>query len=183
LKDKLFEPWFRILFIGRDWKRKGGDIVLKSCAIAANRGVPIHLDFVGLNVIPEQLPDYATNHGLLLRSNPIQWAKLEQLLMQAHFVFVPSRADASPSTFCEAAAYGVPSLSSNVGGIPNIVREETGFSLPIESEPADYAQRIEACYGDRKQYVALGRSARRYYDQKFTWDAYGEGLINILQKL
>jgi glycosyltransferase involved in cell wall biosynthesis len=175
---------FRILFIGRDWKRKGGDIVLKACAIAAKRGVPIHLDLVGLDAIPAQLPDYAINHGLLLKSNPTHAVKVEQLLMQAHLVFVPSRAEAFGITFCEAAAYGVPSLSSNVGGIPTIVRENvTGFSLPVESEPERYAQHIEICFADLKQYVALGRSARRHYDRVLTWDAYGEGLASILQKV
>jgi glycosyltransferase involved in cell wall biosynthesis len=183
LDCKVFEP-FRILFIGRDWKRKGGDTVLKACAIAAKRGVPIKLDLVGLDIIPEALPDYATNHGLLLKSNSIQRAKLEGLLMQTHLVFVPSRAEAFGMTFCEAAAYGVPSLSSNVGGIPTIVHENlTGFSLPVESEPEAYAQRIEACFADRRRYVALGRSARRYYDQTLTWDVYGEKLLTILQKL
>lgn len=183
LDSKVFEP-FRILFIGRDWHRKGGEIVLKACAIAAKRRVPIQLDLVGLDVIPEALPDFATNHGLLLKSNPVQRAKFELLLMQTHLVFVPSRAEAFGMTFCEAAAYGVPSLSSNVGGIPTIVRENvTGFSLPVESEPEAYAQRIEACFADRQRYVALGRSARRYYDQTLTWDIYGEKLLNILQKL
>ena len=183
LESKVFEP-FRILFIGRDWKRKGGDTVLKACAIAAKRGVPIQLDLVGLEIIPESLPDYATNHGLLLKSDSIQRAKFEHLLMQTHLVFVPSRAEAFGMTFCEAAAYGVPSLSSNVGGIPTIVRENiTGFSLPAESEPEAYAQRIEAYFADRRRYVALGRSARRYYDQTLTWDVYGEKLLNILKKL
>ena len=182
LECKSFEL-FRILFIGRDWKRKGGDIVLRACAIAARRGVPVHLDLVGLNVIPDKLPDYATNHGLLLKSNPAQRAQIERLLMQAHLVFVPSRAEAYGITFCEAAAYGVPSLSSNVGGIPTIVRENlTGFSLPVESSPETYAQRIEACFADRERHVALGRSARRYYDRALTWDAYGERLVGILQR-
>jgi glycosyltransferase involved in cell wall biosynthesis len=103
--------------------------------------------------------------------------------MAAHLVFVPSRAEAFGITFCEAAAYGVPSLTSDVGGIPTIVREGlTGFSLPAESAPEAYADRIVTCYGDRDRYVELGRSARRYYDRALTWDAYGKGLVGILQQ-
>lgn len=182
LERKTFDP-FRILFIGRDWKRKGGDIVLKACAIAAKRGVPLHLDLVGLGEVPEKLPDYAVNHGLLLKSNPEHRARIEQLLVQSHLVFVPSRAEAYGMTFCEAAAYGVPSLTSDVGGIPTIVREDlTGFSLPAASDPDAYARRIEACFADRDRHIALGRAARRFYDQTLNWDAFGEGLIDILRK-
>ncbi len=180
---RSFEP-FRILFIGRDWKRKGGDIVVAACSSARAQGVPVQLDLVGLDAVPQALPEYATNHGLLRKSNPSQRAQLEQLLKQAHLMFVPSRAEAYGMTFCEAAAYGIPSLTSDVGGIPTIVREgETGFSLPAGSSAADYARVIERCFSDRDQYRALAIASRRAYDKTLNWDAFGERLIAVLRGL
>jgi glycosyltransferase involved in cell wall biosynthesis len=181
IERKSFET-FHILFIGRDWPRKGGDIVLKACRSAVAQGVPLHLDIVGLDSVPEPLPAYATNHGLLRKNDPVQRTRLELLLMQAHLMFVPSRAEAYGMTFCEAAAYGVPSLTSDVGGIPTIVQENvTGYSLPASSPPEAYADVIATCVADRERYIALAKAARRHYDEALNWDVFGDRLTEIMR--
>jgi glycosyltransferase involved in cell wall biosynthesis len=175
---------FRILFIGRDWKRKGGDTVLAACRIAQARGVPLQLDFVGLDEIPEALPEFAINHGLLKKSDPVKREKFESLLRAAHLVFVPSRAECYGMTFCEAAAYGVPSLTTDVGGIPTIVRRGvTGFSLPAASPASAYADAIEQCHADPAAYQALALSSRRTYDAELNWDAFGARLVEVLEQV
>jgi glycosyltransferase involved in cell wall biosynthesis len=180
---KGFDP-FRLLFIGRDWLRKGGDIVVAAADIARERGVPVRLDLVGLDAVPQELPDYATNHGLLLKSDRAMRDRLEDLLLQAHLVFVPSRAENYGITFCEAAAYGVPSLSSDAGGIPTIVRDGvSGYSLPSGSPPAAYARAIEECHADRDRYRSLARASRSLYDETLNWEAFGDRLMRVLEKL
>src|SRR3546814_548442 len=53
----------RVLFIGRDWKRKGGETVLRACEILRRHKVKLRLDVVGIPACPVALPQYATNHG------------------------------------------------------------------------------------------------------------------------
>lgn len=180
IEGSKFEP-FRILFIGRDWKRKGGDIVLRTCEMVQRDRIPLRLDLVGLDDVPEPLPTYAVNHGVLEKNNDEKNDRLQELLMQAHLLFVPSRAENYGMAFCEAAAYGVPSLSTDIGGIPTVVRTgETGFSLPADSPPEAYAQAIHECISHPKRYAELAWSARRFYDSALNWDAFGEKLIAIL---
>jgi glycosyltransferase involved in cell wall biosynthesis len=64
---------------------------------------------------------YARLHGRLDKRNSAQRRRLEDLLRHAHVLLVPSRAESCGTVFAEAAAFGVPSLTTAVGGIPTAV--------------------------------------------------------------
>jgi glycosyltransferase involved in cell wall biosynthesis len=171
----------RIMFSGRDWKRKGGDIVLHACEIARQQGVRLTLDLVGPDTAPQPLPDFARIHGLLLKSDLHQRQRLEALLTQTDLLFMPSRAENYGIALCEAAAYGIPSLSSAVGGIPTIVQADvSGYALPADSPPEAYAAIIRDWAADRERYRALCRSTRRFYNESLSWDKFGDNLMKIL---
>lgn len=177
---RTLEP-LRILFVGRDWKRKGGDIVLAACDIAYRHGLRLTLDLVGPDAIPQALPAFARSHGPLLKSNPQQRRRFEALLAKSDLLFMPSRVENYGIALCEAAAYGIPSLSSAVGGIPTVVRTGvSGYVLSPESPPEAYAGVLRDCVRDRGAYVALSRSARRFYEEQLTWDRFGENFMNIV---
>ena len=180
IERRQFDP-LRILFLGRDWWRKGGDVVLDACGIAARNGVRLRLDIVGIDQPPDPLPDFAISHGNLLKSDPVQRRQLEELLQRAHLLFVPSRAENYGIAFSEAAAFGVPSLSCAVGGIPTVVRSGiSGIMLPAGSPPEAFARTIQDCIADRSRYNALAWSARCFHDRRLSWDVFGEQLIGIL---
>ena len=52
----------------------------------------------------------------------------------------PTRADCTPIALCEAAAYGIPVVAADVGGISSIVTPNTGRLMPATSTPEDYAE-------------------------------------------
>ncbi len=58
-------------------------------------------------------------------------ADVRELLAVSDVFVMPSLSEASPVALMEAAFCGVPSVATNVGGIPEIVREgETGLHVP-----------------------------------------------------
>ncbi len=171
----------RILFVGIDWMRKGGDVVLAACEIARRQGVHLTLDLVGPESIPQDLPVFARSHGRLLKSDPAQRARFEALLAESDLLFMPSRVENYGIVFCEAAAYGIPSLTSAIGGIPTAVRDGvSGYVLPPESAPEAYAAVLQSCAQDPERHIALSRSARRFHDEELAWDRFGENLMAIL---
>lgn len=175
---------FRVLFIGKEYWRKGADIVLSACDIAVRNGVRLQLDLVGLEDVKDELPPFATDHGNLTKRDPLQRSKLENLLMQASLLFVPSRAEAYGIVFCEAACHGVPSLTSSVGGIPSVVQDGvSGILLPQDSNPEIFADVLQKLASDRTMIETLSHSARAHYDQNLSWDVFGDGLADILRKV
>ena len=54
-------------------------------------------------------------------------------------MFMPTRADCTPISFCEAASYGLPVISTDTGGVAAVVEPgETGILLPLNASAEQY---------------------------------------------
>lgn len=172
----------RLLFVGREWERKGADTVLAACSHLHAAGYAVSLDLVGIDAPPVALPDWAHNHGLLDKRNSEQRAHLQTLYANSHFFFVPSQAENYGMAFCEAAAHGLPSLATAVGGIPTIVRHgKTGYTLPPQAPASEWAALLAQAIDDPDAYRAMARASRADYDARLNWDAFGARVYDILQ--
>jgi len=174
----------RLLFIGLDWERKGGDIVLETAAILHDRGFACYFDLVGA------VPDVAvsapnvTLHGLLKKSDPAQFEKLLGLLRSASVLFLPTRQDCTPMVFAEANALGVPALASDVGGVSGVIAHgENGLLLSGDATAADFADAIITLWEDRPRYLAMRKTARAAYDERLNWSAWAKRMAEMIDQL
>lgn len=175
----------RLLFIGGEWERKGGDVVLEAAAMLRARGVPVVLDLVGAippGALPEGLP--VTVHGRLGKGSPEQLEKLLGLYRDSAFLYLPTRQDCTPMVFAEANAYGTPGVTRDTGGVASVVRHgENGLVLPGEASAADFAHAIEQCWRDRAGYAALRASSRATYENRLNWDVWAREIVAIIRRL
>lgn len=164
----------RLLFVGKSWTRKGGDIVVATARQLISRGLPVQLDIVSAEMPPElALLPWITNHGYLNPNLPASAGALSGLFQAAHFLFIPSRAEAFGLAFAEASAFGVPSVATDTGGIPSAVTPGVnGFILPLAAGAADYADRIAATFANRGEYLALCRGAFAEFERRLNWRAF-----------
>ena len=168
---RAFRP-LQIIFVGVEWQRKGGPVMMEACRILRERGVDISLLIIGCEpALP--LPHWVTVVPKLDKRVPEQAAEYDAYLRRAHLLFLPSRVEAYGHVFCEAAAYGVPAVATDVGGIPTIVQHDvTGLCLPLDSPPTDFADAIGVLVADPARYRRLSRAARDRYEQKLNWRAF-----------
>jgi len=172
----------RLLFVGREWVRKGADLVLAAATQLRASGIAVELDLVGVERPPHPLPDWVRNHGLLDKRDPAQRARLPELFARAHFFFVPSQAENYGMVFCEAAAYGLPSLTTNVGGIPTIVQHGlTGYTLPPDTAPHEWASVLARVVDDPAAYRAMAHASHADYRARLNWNSFGTRLHEILE--
>lgn len=170
----------RLLFLGREWQRKGGDIVLATLAELQRRQVPAQLTIVGTTP-PTRLPAQVTVIPFLDKTDPSGASRFDRLLARSQFLFVPSRAEAFGQVFCEAAAYGLPVLSTAVGGIPSIVESgATGFLLSPAAPPAAYADAVAGAMQQPAILARMGAEARRRYRGRLSWEAFAAALEPVL---
>ena len=104
-----------LLFVGRDWQAKGGPLALAVLTGLRARGLPAHLTIIGC--VPEGVEAGADVkiYPQLDKSKPDDKAMFETAFKQAHFLINPSF-ESFGFAFCEASAYGLPSLAFRVGG-------------------------------------------------------------------
>lgn len=172
----------RVLFIGREWRRKGLAKVVETCQWIVAQGVWVQLDVVGAEGYRGPRPPFAHFHGFLSKAVAEQRAVLERLLMEAHFFMVPSTAENFGMAFCEAAAYGLPMVSSDVGGIPSIVVEGvTGFCRRATASPQAFGAPMLELFSDRARYEAMAMRCRAEYEGRLNWHAFGNRLVEILR--
>lgn len=174
----------RLLFVGREWERKGGDIVVETALTLAAHGFRVRLDIVGTDV-PAQYRKHSfiVSHGLLSYSKPEQLVQLRRLFEGATFLFVPSRAEAFGMVYCEANAFGLPCIAAATGGITGIIRDGiNGYGLPIDAGPKEYAVAIAAAVEDSDRYRALALTSFREFKERLNWDVFCERYLSLVNE-
>lgn len=117
----------------------------------------------------QRVADEVKNHSL--ENNVILngfTPKTGYLIANAKALVVPSQAHESFGlTIVEAMAYGIPVVTTDVGGMPEVLADtEAGFVCPRKDFIA-FAEAIEKIVGDPALAVKLGKNGRMAFEQKF----------------
>jgi glycosyltransferase involved in cell wall biosynthesis len=149
----------RILFVGGEFVRKGGDVLL--AAIEALGG-DVEATVVTRSDIPRH-PQVTAVHGL--NSND---ARLRELFATSDVFVLPSRSETFGIAALEAAAAGLPVVASAVGGLADLVVDGvTGLTVPPGDAAALTAalRRLAEDHALRRRMGVAGRErAEREFD-------------------
>ena len=175
----------RLLFVGKQWERKGGDIAFDTLRLLRDSGHNATLDIVGATPPSVVAADSrVTTHGQLSIAHDEQRARLNSLFARAHFLLVPSRAEAFGMVFCEANAFGIPAISTDTGGISTIIRDGVnGHKLPLDAGPPEYAKLIGALAGDAARYQRLAESSFTEFEERLNWKVWVETYLKIADQI
>jgi len=174
----------RLLFIGKNWERKNGSMVLQIYRLLKKDGFPCTLTIIGSepDVYSEDNDDDLTVIPFFDKNVPDDLLRLKKILSESHFFVLPTKFDAFGIVFCEASAFALPSIAADVGGVGQAVREgKNGFLLPAEATAADYAEKIITVFDDPAYYLKLRRSSRDEYEKRLNWDVWGERVNKIFE--
>jgi glycosyltransferase involved in cell wall biosynthesis len=174
----------RLLFLGVEWERKGGQIALDTFFTLQQKGVPVHLTIVGC-VPPVTIYDKnITVIPFLNKQYKDDAAQLHTIIRNSNFLLLPVRAECAGVVFCEASAFGVPSITTNTGGVSTYVQDGVnGFALPIEARAAEYADKIEELFNNDEAYRQLCKTGRKFYERNLNWDNWSKAFCNIAEKI
>jgi len=99
-------------------------------------------------------------------------------------VFVrPSRSEGMGNSFVEALSVGVPIIGTQVGGIPDIIKEGiTGIFCRVD-DPTDVAKKILMLLNDASLVAHMRQNGRHLVEKKFLWDTIARSYSELFQKL
>ena len=155
-----------IIAVGRLIPKKGFSDLICGCALLAERGKSFRCEIIGTGPLENELQGQIDelrlqNNVELLGAKP--QTQLRHRLAAANVFVLPSVIDPDggmdnlPTVIMEAMATGLPVVSTNVGGIPEMVIEnETGFLVP-PGDATRMADAIQSVISDRPLAAKLGQ--------------------------
>jgi glycosyltransferase involved in cell wall biosynthesis len=173
-----------VVFIGRMTKLKGGDLLVRAVAEASARlGMTIELTMVGDG--PQRADWEKLAARLDVRAGFVGWKSGEDRwpsLRRASLLAVPS---VWPEPFglvgLEAAAFGVPAIAFDVGGIREwLTPGENGFLVPRDSlHPTAFADELITAFS-RPELLAAMRCKAKAVAQRLSLERHLDRLEEIL---
>jgi glycosyltransferase involved in cell wall biosynthesis len=165
----------RFLFVGFDWARKNGALVVEAFAKVRERFPEATLDLVGGH--PRVMLDGVHGHGTLAMADAAERARLTALFAQATAFVMPSLHEPAGTVHVEAAAAGIPSIGTSNGGAATCIGE-AGYVVDPSSQEELFEAMLALC--DPATAARLGALGREHA-QQFTWRKVAERLVRALE--
>jgi glycosyltransferase involved in cell wall biosynthesis len=167
------------LFIGKDFYRKGGDILLRAFAEIRRQMPEARLLMVTDGPIPEGLE---LNNVEII---PPTWDRsvILSLYRQADCFVLPSRLETWGDVLLEAMSYGLPCIGVTGEGMSDIIEDQsTGLLIPPEDEGALSGALLQIL-SDSELRHQFSKAARQRVECQFTWDQVVARISPIMQMI
>ena len=181
--EPRYQPGDRFVYVGRLSTEKGVRTLLEAAAAAG-----VGLDIIGSGPDESELRKAAAR--LVSGRSDIRFlgylsgAALRHAVASARAVVVPSEwYENAPLAVLEACALGKPVIASAIGGLPELVDDETGWTFAAGSVDA-LAERLRDVAGAADNVLRrLGMAARQRVARQFSPARYLGGLRTIYGRI
>ncbi len=163
-----------ILFVGVDWERKGGPVLLEAFRILRRSHPEARLTIVGCS------PQVGEPGVHVAGRVPLH--DVPEFYRSASVFCLPTLNEPFGLVFLEAAAYGLPVVGTPIGAIPEIVLDgETGH-LVRPRDPIELASRLASLIDDPERCEKLGARGREWIEQRFSWEQTGARIATHIER-
>ncbi len=165
-----------IVAVGRLVEKKGFADLITACGLLAQEQTNFHCKIIGHGELAEALQQQIDAAGLqpwVELAGPRPQAELRAIVQGAAVLAAPcvvgsdGNQDGLPTVLLEAMALGTPCVSTDVTGIPEVLRQgETGLQVP-QHNPVTLAAALGQLLQDSALRVSLATAARRLIEADF----------------
>jgi glycosyltransferase involved in cell wall biosynthesis len=161
----------RILFVGGDFTRKGGDVLLAAFAALPPGSAELHV--VTKSSI-QTVPGVTVHTGLGPNSS-----ELRELFRRSHVFVLPSRSETFGIAAIEAGAAGLPLVVAEVGGLGDLVIDGVTGYVVRPGHRDDLAAALQRLVADADLRRTLGAEARRRVERDFSLQRNADRLVDL----
>lgn len=164
-----------VLFVGKDFERKGGTVLLKAFALARER-----IPDATLRIIGPSEPVRAPGVEFL---GPKSHAEMPEFYQDSDVFVMPSWREPFGIAYIEAMAHGLPCIGTNIEAIPEIIDHGTTGFLVNPGDEAALAGRMIELLGDTKRAREMGHRGRLRVEQKLNWRVVARTMRDAFARL
>jgi glycosyltransferase involved in cell wall biosynthesis len=163
-----------ILFVGIDWERKGGPVLLEAFKEVLNTYPDASLTIIGCTPKVE-LP----NCNVL---GHIPLADIKEYYEQASVFCLPTTLEPFGIVLLEAMAHKLPVIATDIGAIPDFILEgKNGFLINV-SDSRQLSRRIIDLLGSPIKCKTFGEYGHKIFWDKYTWEKTGVRIRENVEK-
>ncbi len=176
-------PGCRLLVVGVDWVRKGGETAVEIHRELIRKSIDSTLTIVGMKP-PNGVDAYADVQFTYINKDSEQGVReYIELLRNADFLLLPTVADCTPIVIAEAFAAGLPVLATRTGGVASMIEEGvTGF-LFEPKDSSSYAVRIMQLISEPAAYAEMSDNCRSASIEVFNWTRWASEIKKLCAPL
>jgi glycosyltransferase involved in cell wall biosynthesis len=185
-KEELgFKPEDKvILSVGRLYARKGLFTLIESMALVTRkfRNAKFIIAGKGLSNEMKKLVDYATKLGVednIVFTGYFPDKKLPRLYQAADIFAFSTFYENLPFAVLEALSTGLPVVTTNVGGIPEMIESGKNGFLVEPANSRELADRIMFCLEDPAAASEMGLLARETIEKHFDWRLIVKKVVKV----
>jgi glycosyltransferase involved in cell wall biosynthesis len=144
ITDRKATSSLRLVFVGRDWRRKGLDRLLRAIRIMKRRGSRTKLRVIGCSqsVLPSDLHGVPDVEWIGLLNKGSALPKFLKLVSESDLGCLLSRAEAGGISIREFHALGLPVLGPDVGGAVDQMLPGASLRVSPAATPDDIAEML-----------------------------------------
>lgn len=167
-----------VLFIGKDFYRKGGDILLKAFAQARNQVSEAKLVMVTDGPVPSDLPI----ENVTVVAPTWDRSVIESLYSKADVFALPSRLETWGDVLIEAMSYGLPCVGVQSDSMGEIIQNgKTGMLVPVE-DVENLGTALIQLLQKREIRNMYGRAGREIVKNQFTWERVAQKMAKVMKE-
>lgn len=165
----------KILFVGRDFFRKGGDLVYEAFKKLRNSNKNLELYIAG----PKEFPINDQCEGVNFLGD-VDSKKLSYYFNICDIFCMPSRFEAYGLVFVEALIYGLPCIGRKEFAMKEFIQDGVNGYLVEDDNVDELAKKMEDLLKNEKikEYVL---SKRKDYIKEYSWDEVANRMITVIE--
>ena len=170
-----------ILFVGKEFERKGGDVLLAAFRRVRERLADARLTIIGPPELRVDDPG-VTPLGFLRKDDPDSLRVLTEAYANADVFCLPTRYEPFGIVVLAAMFHGLPCVATRDWSIPEMIRDgETGYTVPV-GDDAMLADRLTSLLSDPARARAMGNAGLAHARERFTWPNVAQRITREMQR-
>lgn len=168
----------KFLFVGKEWERKNGPLVVEAFKKLKSKHKDVELYIAG----PIEQPTETKNIDGINFIGRKSYNELVQYYNICDYFVMPSKFEAFGIVFVEALIFGLPCIGRNAFAMPDIIKNDINGYILNEEDSKELCNLMELLIKNNNKISSYVKTKRNEYIKEYSWDSVADRIIDIMRK-